>query len=234
MKELSLCMIVRDEEKSLENVLESANLFADEIVIVDTGSVDKTKSIAKNYTDKVYDFAWVNDFSKARNFSFDKASKDYIIWLDGDDFLTKSSIDNILKWKLSDDEMDVLMCPYVAGFDENLNPTFEYMRERIIKNSKKLRWHDRVHEVIIPSGKIETNENIKIYHNKKEKEYSGRNLLIYEDMLKNGEYFSPRNQFYYARELMFNGKISEAIHELSKFIAEDKGWVENKIEQSSF
>ena len=64
----------------------------------------------------------------------------------------------------------------------------------------------------------------------KEKDYSNRNLLIYQEMLRNGEYFSPRNQFYYARELMFNGFTNEAIHELSRFIADDKGWVENKIE----
>ena len=73
---LSVCMIVRDEQQTLGRILQIASQFADEIVVVDTGSKDKTKEIALRFTNKVYDFLWVQDFSKARNFSFSKATGD--------------------------------------------------------------------------------------------------------------------------------------------------------------
>lgn len=65
---LTLCMIVKNEEESLKSCLAKAALFVDEIIVVDTGSKDTTKSIALEFTDKVYDFDWCNDFFKARNF----------------------------------------------------------------------------------------------------------------------------------------------------------------------
>ena len=230
MKKISLCLIVKNEEKNLNNCLINAQEYADEIVVVDTGSVDKTKEIAKRYTDKVYDFKWEDDFSKARNFAFDKAKCEYLMWMDADDIILSESVDKIKEWKNSGEDCDVLMCKYVASFDENYNPLFEYYRERIVKNSKKLRWRDRVHEVITPNGKICYNDKILIFHNKKTAIYSDRNLNIYQLMIEKGEIFSPRNKFYYARELFFNGKYKEAIHQFSKFLADDKGWIENKIE----
>ncbi len=230
MKKLSLCMIVKDEEDSLDRALENAKIFADEIIIVDTGSTDKTKEIAKKYSDKIFDYTWVGDFSKARNFSFDQATLPYIMWLDADDIIPKSSAESIKKWKDSEGEEDVVMCPYVANYDENFNPIFEYLRERIVKNTKALRWHDRVHEVIVPSGKIIHNYEIKIFHGKNEKKYSSRNLIIYKQMLDEGQQLSPRSLFYYARELYFNNFIDEAIHEFSRFISSGLGWKENNIE----
>ena len=230
MKKLSLCMIVKDEEKNLDNALKNSKIYADEIIIVDTGSKDKTKEIAYKYTPNVYDFEWVNDFSKARNFAFDKATCDYLMWLDGDDFILEESANNILKWKEGNDEVDVLMCPYVSSYNEDFTPTFQYLRERIVKNIPSLRFHDKVHEVIIPSGRIVNCDNIKIYHNRSNKKYTARNLMIYRQMIKEGEVLSPRSQFYYARELYFNNFIDEAIHEFSRFIFDGGGWKENNIE----
>lgn len=59
----------------------------DEIVIVDTGSSDATKEIAARYTDRIYDFEWIDDFSAARNYAFEQATGDYLLWLDADDVL---------------------------------------------------------------------------------------------------------------------------------------------------
>lgn len=230
MKKLSLCMIVKNEEKALATSLENAKEYADEIIIVDTGSSDKTKEVAQKFTDKIFDFEWVDDFSKARNYAFEKASSEYLMWLDADDMLPNSTVKEIKKWKESSSDEDVLICPYVTCYDEKLKPLFEFNRERIVKNDKRFRFKDRVHEVIVPSGKVVTNENIVIYHAKKNKPYTSRNLDIYKRMIKEGETLSPRSQFYYARELYFNGKFDEAIHVFSKFLAEGKGWVENNIE----
>jgi len=230
MKHLSLCMIVKNEEKNLKKCLKNAKIYADEIIIVDTGSSDKTKEVAKEFTDKIYDFVWCDDFSKARNFSFDNASFEYCMWLDADDFLPDDSAKAIKHWKENDEECDVVMCPYVAGYDEKLKPTFKYLRERIVRNTSNFRWHDRVHEVIVPSGKVIDNNDILVYHGKKAQKYSDRNLMIYKKMQTLGEPFSPRNQFYYARELFFNKLYDEAIHAFSKFLTDGKGWKENNIE----
>lgn len=230
MKKLSLCMIVKNEEKTLPRALKNAKNYADEIIIVDTGSQDKTKEVAKKFTENIFDFEWNYDFSKARNFSFDKATLEYIMWLDADDILTDDTVKAINAWKESEDDIDVVMCPYVASFDENYKPVFQYLRERIVKNTTALRWHDRVHEVIIPSGKIVNNEEIKIFHGKTKKEKSDRNLLIYRQILKEEGMLSPRGMFYFARELYFNNFIDEAIHEFSRFLADGKGWSENNIE----
>ena len=87
MKTISLCMIVKDEENVIERCLKSVKGIFDEIIIVDTGSSDNTKKIVSKYTDKIYDYKWNNDFSEARNYSFSKATCDYIMWLDADDVL---------------------------------------------------------------------------------------------------------------------------------------------------
>ena len=82
---ISLCMIIRDEEEVLGRCLESVADLVDEIILVDTGSQDRTREIARHFTEKVYEFPWIDDFAAARNFSFSKASCDYCMWLDADD-----------------------------------------------------------------------------------------------------------------------------------------------------
>lgn len=89
MATVSLCMIVRNEEKVLARCLDSVRGIADEICITDTGSTDKTREIAAQYG-TVQVFPWCNDFSAARNFSFAQARMDYTLWLDADDVLLPS------------------------------------------------------------------------------------------------------------------------------------------------
>lgn len=84
MATLSVCMIVKNEEHNIERCLSSIK-NADEIIIVDTGSTDKTVELCSKYTDKMYYREWDNDFSAARNFSFSFATSDYILWLDADE-----------------------------------------------------------------------------------------------------------------------------------------------------
>ena len=70
MATISLCMIVKNEEQVLARCLDSVADLMDEIIIVDTGSTDRTKEVAARYTDQIYDFTWIGDFSAARNFSW--------------------------------------------------------------------------------------------------------------------------------------------------------------------
>ncbi|MCY2907094.1 glycosyltransferase family 2 protein [Bacillus anthracis] len=82
---LSACLIVKNEEEMLGKCLESLRRVIEEIIVVDTGSTDSTKEIARQFTDKVYDFEWMNDFSEARNFAASKANGEWIIAIDADE-----------------------------------------------------------------------------------------------------------------------------------------------------
>jgi glycosyltransferase involved in cell wall biosynthesis len=141
MIDISLCMIVKNEEDVLGRCLESVKDIADEIIIVDTGSTDSTKEIAKKYTNNIYDFEWVDDFSKARNFAFSKATKQYIMWLDADDVILEKDKIKLEKLKKEiKDDVDIVMMKYDIAFDENGNPTFSYYRERLFLKSKNYKW----------------------------------------------------------------------------------------------
>ncbi len=94
-KNISVCMIVKNEEENIQNAINSIKELADEIIIVDTGSNDKTKEIAEKSGAKVFDFQWNNDFSDARNFSLSKATGKWIFILDADEVIAHSDIDKI-------------------------------------------------------------------------------------------------------------------------------------------
>ena len=226
---LSVCLIVKNEEEVLERCLTCAKKFADEIVVVDTGSKDRTKEIANKFADKVCDFKWIDDFAAARNFAFEKASSDMLMWLDADDVVLDEDAEKICKLKTIENPADLYMCDYVLSHEEDMTPIFSYKRERIFLKSKGYRWVDRVHEVIVPSGRVE-NADIRVYHKKEKAAPSGRNLRIYRKMKREHQGFSPRQQFYYARELMFNSHIKEAVREFNKFLTLPNAWVENKIQ----
>ena len=83
---ISACWIVKNEEKNLERSVRSLSRVADELIVVDTGSEDATVDIAKALKANVYDFAWINDFSAARNYALSKANGDVVIFLDADEW----------------------------------------------------------------------------------------------------------------------------------------------------
>ncbi len=226
---ISLCMIVRDEEEVLERCLKSAKEFADEIVIVDTGSNDKSMEIAGTYTKNVYEFAWRDDFSLARNYAFSKATGDYLFWLDADDVIPETSRNLIpaLREMLEKEQPDVVMCPYDVGFDGDGKPATTFFRERILKRSGNFVWQGRVHECIAPHGKI-ARCDFRIAHLGSKKERGRRNLHIYQKWAGE-EPLSPRDKFYYGRELFYHGLYTESIAVLDEMLS-GEGWYVNKIE----
>ncbi|MBV7276007.1 glycosyltransferase family 2 protein [Clostridiaceae bacterium UIB06] len=229
---ISLCMIVKNEEKVLSKCLDSIKDIAEEIIIVDTGSTDNTKKIASFYTDKIFDFKWIDDFSAARNFSFSKASKEYILWLDADDIILKEDRKEFfqLKENLSDDT-DVVMMRYNVGFDESGNANESYFRERLVKRSCNFKWADRIHEYIGVSGKI-VNSDVCITH-VKNRSNNVRNLKIFKKMRSSSRSFSPRNLYYYAKELYFNKQYNHAILYYKRFLQTSEGWIEDYINACS-
>jgi Glycosyltransferases involved in cell wall biogenesis len=95
---LSLCMIVKNEEKNIGECLKSAEGLADEIIVTDTGSTDKTVEIAQSYGAKIEHFAWIKDFAAARNHSISKATSRWIIWLDADDRLPEKRLRSFARY----------------------------------------------------------------------------------------------------------------------------------------
>lgn len=230
---ITLCMIVKDEEEVLQKCLNSVKEICDEIIIVDTGSTDKTKEIAKEFTENVIDFLWINDFSAARNFSFSHATKDYILWLDADDILLKEDLQKFKNLKKDlDISIDAVSMRYHTAFDEYGNPTFSFRRNRLVKRENNFQWIGPVHEYLEVGGNIYT-ADIAITHRKSDKSFqsiqSDRNLKIYESRLEKGEEFTPRDLYYYANELKDHALFQKSSLYYQAFLATKKGWVEDEI-----
>ena len=226
MPKISLCMIVKNEEEVIERCLKSICCFVDEIIIVDTGSTDKTKQLAKNFTNHIFDFVWCDDFSKARNFAISKASGDYVMWLDADDVVPKSTLNYLLKQKPYLTK-DCYMLKYNIAFDGK-KPTFSFYRERILKNDYRCKFVGAVHECITPFGEVEK-LNVAINHNKVKCGDKNRNLKIYNNLKKQRE-LTPREQYYYSRELFDHKKYKQCVNNLNKLQKMPDVWVENRIE----
>lgn len=226
---LSLCMIVKNEEDVIGRCLDCVSDLFDEIIIVDTGSEDNTMEIVKKYTKNIYYFKWIEDFAEVRNYSFSKATKDYIMWLDADDIILDKDKEKIKDLKMNmDKSIDMVMMKYNTQFDSNENVTFSYYRERIFKRSKNFRWIGEIHEVIPLTGNI-IYSDAAISHKKLKQNEPNRNLRIFENMIANGKELDPRQQFYYARELYYNERYEDAIKTFNNFLDSGKGWVENCI-----
>jgi len=152
--DLSVCMIVKNEQETLSRALSSVQPIADEIVVVDTGSTDSTKEIASKFTDKIYDFKWSDDFAAARNCSLDHATKSMILWLDADDFIPEKSAEKIA-------EINASNCMDGYFFNIlNINPcrpdlvhTEPFRQFRMFPNISGLRFEGKIHESIYPKCK---------------------------------------------------------------------------------
>jgi glycosyltransferase involved in cell wall biosynthesis len=112
---LSLAMIVKNEGATIERALNCARLFADEMIVVDTGSTDDTIAKAEMMGAKVSHFEWIDDFAAARNYSFSQCAMDWIIWLDGDDVISAEDQNRILDLKRAvlNDELQAIYLRYV-------------------------------------------------------------------------------------------------------------------------
>jgi glycosyltransferase involved in cell wall biosynthesis len=225
---ISLCMIVKNEERTLERCLTSVKEIADEIVIVDTGSTDLTKEIAARFTDKIYHFKWIDDFAAARNFAFQQATKEYILWLDADDVFEEEDRNKLIQLKKTlDPSFNTVMMPYHLTFDQAGKPTFSMRRNRLVRRDRGFVWIGVVHEYLEVSGKC-IYSDAAVTH-KKEKVYTDRNLRIYRKKFESRETFSTRDLFYYANELYDHAYIEEAVVIYEEFWTSKLGWIEDRI-----
>lgn len=164
-KTLSVCMIVKNEEKLLGRCLDSIKCVADEIVVVDTGSIDSTVDIAKKYGAKVLQVQWKNDFAWARNISIRNATCQWLLWLDADDVVPPESIPKLmeLKKRVPDRIFALVVRNQRPG-----NTGTEFMQARMFPNSQDIFFERSIHEQIMPSalrlGMKMENQDIIVEH----------------------------------------------------------------------
>ena len=212
MATISLCMIVKNEEDCLKRCLDSLKGIVDEMIVVDTGSTDRTKEIAKECGAKVEDFTWTGDFSDARNFAFSKASCDYIYSADADEELDEENRERFIKLKsdLTELNIDIVQMHYcnqlefrtVYNFDRELRP-------KLFKRVRYFIWEDPIHEQIILDPVI-CNSDIEIMHKPKEN-HAGRDLEAFRKTVVQGRRLSKRLHGMYARELFMAGTDEDFI-----------------------
>lgn len=146
---LSLCLITKDEEKNIARCIDSVKDIVDEIVVVDTGSKDKTVEIAKSFGEKVkvINAKWEDDFSKARNIAIENATSDWILFLDADEEIKKEDVGKI-RPLLSDDTVEAYILKFVnyAGTNSSNGLTEIHYNLRLFRNNGKLKYIYPVHE----------------------------------------------------------------------------------------
>jgi GT2 family glycosyltransferase/tetratricopeptide (TPR) repeat protein len=163
---LSLCMIVKNEEQHLARCLLSVKPVVDEMIIVDTGSTDRTKDIARAYGAKVFDFPWTNDFSAARNQSLSEALGNWILVLDADEVISPldyAALERIVKKKPAKPAAysmltrnytnEVAAQGWTAndrkyGREEAGTGWFPSLKVRLFVNDKRIRFQNPVHEFV--------------------------------------------------------------------------------------
>jgi len=247
MDGIAVCVIVKNEEKFLEDCLNSVKNIADEIIVVDTGSTDRTIEIAGRFTDKIFDFEWKNDFSSARNFSISKASKRWILILDADEIISEKDAEKIKKLAYEDeaDAYYFILRDYtpdigVVGWKSSKGDDYGESRKssgftedkilRFFKNNGYL-FEGKIHETIQSSikemgGKIFMTD-VVIHHfgNLREKKEIGEKKEKYSEMLKEkieSEDSNEKEEYYVlfelARELVLKNDFEAAKKVLEKSI----------------
>ncbi|MCC3374067.1 TPR domain-containing glycosyltransferase [Cohnella sp. REN36] len=227
---ISLCMIVKNEAATLARCLMSVSGFVDEIVILDTGSNDETKEIAASFTPHVFDFTWVQDFAAARNASTAKATGQWILVLDADEYLE------------STDQAEALRS-YLHSLDSSkptgiVLPIFNFVGHassgkisqsqaiRLFNRHSNLRFERPIHEQLASSSGplVQLEYDLPIYHAGytsemiESKQKSERNEAIFRELRAQGK-FTPYDSFTLGNEYLMQDRYEEA---LSCYLAADQ------------
>lgn len=215
---LSVCLIVKNEEPVLDRCLSCAARIADELIVVDTGSTDRSVEIAQGYTDKVYIHPWQNSFAEARNYSYSKATCDYVMWLDADDVIDEKNIRRFNKMKetLSED-IDVVFTLYGSIPEDGIGSYI--LRDRIIKRALGSVWQCVVHEGI-PMDSSWNHlyaTDIAIFHKKEYINEPTRNMDLFDRYIDAGNTLNDFEKCNLCKELVIAEQYERA-YELFKEI----------------
>jgi len=226
---LSLCMIVKDEEKNIGECLKSAEGLADEIIVTDTGSTDKTIEIAQSLGAKIEHFTWIRDFAAARNYSISKATCRWVIWLDADDRLPRKTVEGlreILKREIPDKVFYLEVC---NSIDEGKTGV-RFSQIRVFPNTPKISFEGRIHEQILPSVRkfkfIEKHLPQEIFHTgygdpAQLKEKQRRNMELFKEEYPDPMKMNPNAMYHFG-----------ASHEIMEDYENALIWMKNALEKS--
>ena len=148
---LSACYIVKNEEKNLPQSLQSVRVAVDELIVVDTGSTDRTKALAVQYGAIVYDYQWADDFSAPRNYAISRATGDWIIFLDADEAFVhptrvRPALESLVNQQTGADA--VMLRRLELDLDDGGREIGREWCLRIFRNRENLRYEGRIHENI--------------------------------------------------------------------------------------
>tara|TARA_Y100000310_G_scaffold330801_1_gene403112 strand:- start:116 stop:1165 length:1050 start_codon:yes stop_codon:yes gene_type:complete len=243
-------MITKNEELFLEQCLNSVKDLVDEIIVVDTGSTDKTKEIAKKFTDRIFDFKWCDDFSKARNESLKYATKEWILVLDADESLSETNHSKIRELLRDTNKVgfSLIHRNYIddsnaAGWVASKTDSYPESKVasgwypepiiRLFKNNKNISYkgvvHESVYDSLVELGEI-ANLKIPIHHyGKLDKEKLKQKDFLYEKL---GQKKAIEGKDFYAfyelgRQYLHNGKLVEAVESFEKSIELKRDYFES-------
>lgn len=212
-------MIVKDEEKVLRRCLDSVKDIVDEIVIVDTGSTDRTRNIAEEYTDKIYSYEWNDSFADARNFAQSNATGEWILVLDADEYVDrenlKKAVNDIKSETRCFDCYEVRIYNFTGAYGERI---VQNKSIRIYKNNNNMYYYRSIHEQLAKKDKEQITGSLSlfIYHSGylnvtvKEKKKGNRNIALLNKEIestgnKGFDYFNLGN------ELLSKGDSQKAL-----------------------
>jgi len=222
---LSAVLIVKNENKVLERCLESVK-EADEIIICDTGSTDGTIKIAKKYTDKIFtDYKWDDHFANARNHAKSKATGDWILSIDADEFLEEDGIRKV-KEVISKTKKNVINVEMWA----NKKNCKEFVFPRIFKNIPEIKWEGRIHNYLNTVDSSMSDIKITYTYSPAHQADPNRSLRMLIQAVKEEGNKSRRNVYYLGREYYFKKLYELASYWLELYVNERANWNPEKAD----
>lgn len=232
---LSICMIVKNEESVIARALASAKNMTGceaELVVVDTGSTDRTVAIAEELGAKVFHFTWINDFSAARNYAFACATGAWMMVLDADEELTQDFRDGVFAL-LRDTDLHGFRMP-VIGIDDAGVRQMTLMSTRLVRNGHGYGYEGRVHEDVTPTilragGRMADTTAVSLVHygyTAKEttrKDRHRRNIELLEAAHRTSP-MEPRYWHYLGIELRAAGDLPAAASWFDRVLAKAPGY----------
>ncbi|PWB76968.1 MAG: hypothetical protein C3F08_10705 [Candidatus Methylomirabilota bacterium] len=217
---LALCMIVKNEEANLGRCLDSVKGVADEIVIVDTGSTDRTIEIARQYGATIVSHQWNDDFAAARNVSLSRATSDWILVLDADEALADEDKGRLRALLTGDGPAAYLLNIVSPVDDRRSSHAVINAFPRLFRNRPEIRFEGRIHEQVSPSigriGGMERRSDVRVHHRGY---HSGwvdlpakrqRNIRLLERQLHDHPR-DPSAHFHLGEVYALEGRVGEAI-----------------------
>lgn len=204
-------MIVKNEADVLRRCLASIADLMDEIIIVDTGSTDRTKEIAAEFTDQIYDYKWQDDFAAARNFAFSKAAMEYIYSADADEVLDDFNRRRFagLKQALLP-EIEIVQMYYVTPVQYNTTANYkkEY-RPKLYKRLREFVWIDAVHETVRLEPVV-YDSDVEIMHLPASL-HTERDFKLFRRVFEREGRLSEKLHSMYAKELFVSGREADFV-----------------------